>query len=155
MHRYGLRDDQWERIKNFLPGRKGHVGGTAEQPAFRGGRPLSLSGGHPLARPSGAVRRLEEHAQALAKMVRERRLRADLKTLAEDRNNEHMMIDANALIGTLEERGITPVIPPKANQTVQRHTDFDLYRERNLVERYFGNLIRTARISSSAPRIWL
>jgi transposase len=29
MHRYGLRDDQWERIRDFLPGREGHVGGTA------------------------------------------------------------------------------------------------------------------------------
>jgi transposase len=29
MRRYGLRDDQWERIEDFLPGRKGHVGGTA------------------------------------------------------------------------------------------------------------------------------
>ena len=48
--------------------------------------------------------------------------------------------DANALIDTLEQRGITPVIPPKANRTVQRHTDFALYRERNLVERFFGKL---------------
>ena len=29
MRRYGLRDDQWERIEDFLPGREGHVGGTA------------------------------------------------------------------------------------------------------------------------------
>jgi len=29
MRRYGLRDDQWERIKGSLPGREGHVGGTA------------------------------------------------------------------------------------------------------------------------------
>ena len=29
MHRYALRDDQWLRIKDFLPGREGHVGGTA------------------------------------------------------------------------------------------------------------------------------
>jgi len=28
--RYALRDDQWDRIKDFLPGREGHVGGTAE-----------------------------------------------------------------------------------------------------------------------------
>jgi len=27
--RYALRDDQWERIKNLLPGRQGHVGVTA------------------------------------------------------------------------------------------------------------------------------
>ena len=26
MRRYALRDDQWERIKDLLPGREGHVG---------------------------------------------------------------------------------------------------------------------------------
>ena len=29
MRRYALRDDQWDRIKNLLPGRVGHVGVTA------------------------------------------------------------------------------------------------------------------------------
>ena len=29
MRRYALRDDQWERIKDLLPGRPGHVGVTA------------------------------------------------------------------------------------------------------------------------------
>jgi hypothetical protein len=29
MRRYGLRDDRWDRIKDFLPDREGHVGGTA------------------------------------------------------------------------------------------------------------------------------
>lgn len=48
--------------------------------------------------------------------------------------------DADALIETLEERGITPVIPSKANRLVQRQTDFALYRERNLVERFFAKL---------------
>ena len=28
--RYGLRDDQWERIKDWLPGRDGYVGRTAK-----------------------------------------------------------------------------------------------------------------------------
>ena len=28
MERFGLRNDQWARIKNVLPGREGHVGGT-------------------------------------------------------------------------------------------------------------------------------
>ena len=28
--RYALRDDQWERIKDLLPGREGHVGVTAK-----------------------------------------------------------------------------------------------------------------------------
>src|SRR5271169_3035824 len=29
MRRYALRDDQFDRIKDILPGREGHVGGTA------------------------------------------------------------------------------------------------------------------------------
>jgi transposase len=29
MRRYGLRDDQWERIRDLLPGREGTVGVTA------------------------------------------------------------------------------------------------------------------------------
>jgi transposase len=29
MHRHALRDDQWVKIRDFLPGRDGHVGGTA------------------------------------------------------------------------------------------------------------------------------
>lgn len=48
--------------------------------------------------------------------------------------------DSDALVASLEKRGITPVIPPKENRKVQRETDFALYRERNLVERFFGNL---------------
>ena len=30
MERFGLRNDQWDRIKDVLPGREGRVGGTAE-----------------------------------------------------------------------------------------------------------------------------
>jgi hypothetical protein len=29
MNRYALRDDQWERIKDLLPGKPGDVGVTA------------------------------------------------------------------------------------------------------------------------------
>jgi len=29
VRRYGLRDDQWERIEDLLPGREGHVGVTS------------------------------------------------------------------------------------------------------------------------------
>ncbi len=48
--------------------------------------------------------------------------------------------DADALIQALDARGITPVIPPKANRRAPRQTDFALYRERNLVERFFNKL---------------
>ena len=47
--------------------------------------------------------------------------------------------DADRLIQALKARGIKPVIPPKANRLVQRHCDFALYCERNLVEQFFIN----------------
>ena len=31
--RYALREDQWDRIQGLLPGREGHVGGTARDNA--------------------------------------------------------------------------------------------------------------------------
>ena len=42
--------------------------------------------------------------------------------------------------GTLSEREITPVIPPKTNRKIERECDFALYCERNLVERFFNQL---------------
>jgi transposase len=48
--------------------------------------------------------------------------------------------DANALIETLESRKITPVIPSKSNRIEPRDTDYALYRERNLVERFFNTI---------------
>jgi transposase len=48
--------------------------------------------------------------------------------------------DADSLIDMLTRRGITPVIPPRANRKTARACDFALYRERNLVERFFNKL---------------
>jgi transposase len=44
------------------------------------------------------------------------------------------------LVEILEARGIALVITPKANRKRQRTTDFALYRERNLVGRFFCTL---------------
>jgi transposase len=49
--------------------------------------------------------------------------------------------DSDAFIDCLKERAIKPVIPPKSNRKVKRDCDFALYRERNLVERFF-NIIK-------------
>jgi transposase len=49
--------------------------------------------------------------------------------------------DADSYIESLQKRGIQVVIPPKANRKIQRECDFALYRERNLVERFF-NIIK-------------
>lgn len=56
--------------------------------------------------------------------------------------------DADRLVLVLEQRGIKPVIPPKANRIVKRDCDFALYLERNLVERFF-NIIKHFRAIST------
>ena len=45
--------------------------------------------------------------------------------------------DADSFIDRLTARAIKAVIPPKSNRKVKRDCDFALYRERNLVERFF------------------
>lgn len=61
--------------------------------------------------------------------------------------------DSDALVATLKARGITPVIPPKANRREQRETDFALYCERNLVERFFCNLKQYRAISTRYDKL--
>jgi len=46
--------------------------------------------------------------------------------------------DADTFIQSLELRSIEAVIPPKSNRKTKRACDFALYRERNLVERFFN-----------------
>ena len=48
--------------------------------------------------------------------------------------------DADPLISSLEQRDITPVIPPRANRKEPRACDYALYRERNLIERFFNKI---------------
>jgi transposase len=46
--------------------------------------------------------------------------------------------DADHFVESLRLRAIRAVIPPKSNRKVKRECDFALYRERNLVERFFN-----------------
>ena len=61
--------------------------------------------------------------------------------------------DSAALVETLEARGITPVIPPKANRKHPRKTDSALYRERNLVERFFCKIKQYRAISTRYDKL--
>ena len=94
MRRYALRDDQWNRIKDFLPGREGHVGGTARDSRlfveavlfrYRAGVPW---------RDSGVFRRLESRLPALQPVGKSGVFERIFKLLASDPDNEYMMIDA-------------------------------------------------------------
>nr|WP_264813159.1 hypothetical protein [Acetobacter oeni] len=49
-------------------------------------------------------------------------------------------VTRHSLIDKLEEREITPVIPSKRNCRNPRKTSFLLYKNRNILERFFARL---------------
>ena len=48
--------------------------------------------------------------------------------------------DADPLIAQLRDARIAAVIPPRSNRKEKRDCDFTLYKERNLIERFFEKL---------------
>lgn len=93
--RYALRDDQWERIKDMLPGREGHVGVTAKDNRlfveavlyrYRAGIPW-----RDLPERFGDFRVVHTRHSRWAESGVWRRV---LKVLAADADNEYAMIDA-------------------------------------------------------------
>ncbi len=48
--------------------------------------------------------------------------------------------DADWLLKDLNQRGATAVIPPKANRTIQRDYDGEIYKWRHLVENFFAKI---------------
>src|SRR6202162_6193416 len=95
MRRYALRDDQWNRIKDFLPSREGHVGGTAADNRlfveavlfrYRAGVPW-----RDLPERFGGWKIVYQRFNRWAKSGVFERI---FKLLASDHDNEYMMIDA-------------------------------------------------------------
>ena len=124
MRRYALRDDQWDRIKDFLPGREGHVGGTADDNRLfvdALGNPVELMLSPGQAGDLTCAEPLLENSDPAA--------------LIGDK-----AYDADAFIKTLANRQITPVVPSHPRRAIPLPCDFVLYCERNLVERFFNKL---------------
>lgn len=98
MRRYGLRDDQWERIKDFLPGREGHVGGTASDNRlfveavlyrYRAGIPW-----RDLPERFGDWKVTHKRLRRWCESGVFERI---FKALSEDRDNEYMMLDSTII----------------------------------------------------------
>ena len=56
--------------------------------------------------------------------------------------------DADYVVDTIESGGAKAVIPPKSNRKQLRTYDKHLYKERNLVERFFNKLKHFRRIAT-------
>jgi len=56
--------------------------------------------------------------------------------------------DANSLVNTIENQKSMVVIPPKKNRKAQREYDKHVYKERHLIECFFGKIKHYRRIFS-------
>ena len=61
--------------------------------------------------------------------------------------------DADHLCAAIAERGAQIVIPPKRNRKVQRAYDVELYKERNLIERFFNKLKQFRRVATRYDKL--
>src|SRR6188472_729823 len=124
MRRYALRDDQWERIKDFLPGREGHVGGTAADNRlfveavlyrFRAGIPW-----RDLPERFGDWKIVYQRFSRWAKGGVFSRI---FKELASDHDNEYMMIDTTIVRAHQHSAGARKKTARK--QSVPRRTEHE------------------------------
>lgn len=61
--------------------------------------------------------------------------------------------DANAFVDTIEAQGAQAVIPPRGNRLTQRTYDRHLYKDRNLVERFFCRLKQFRRVATRYEKL--
>ena len=61
--------------------------------------------------------------------------------------------DADHLCDKIAESGAQPVIPPKRNRTFKRPYDAELYKERNIIERFFNKLKQFRRVATRYDKL--
>ena len=121
MRRYALRDDQWDRIKDILPGRQGHVGGTAaDNRLFVEAVLFRYRAGVPWRDLPGRFGDWNIVYQRFNRWAKSGVFERILKLLASDHHNEYMMIDATivrahqhsagALKKTARKRSVDPAV---------------------------------------------
>ena len=61
--------------------------------------------------------------------------------------------DSDAFIAEMESKSAKVVIPPKKNRVVHRDYDKDLYKTRNLIERFIGYLKQYHRVATRYDKL--
>ncbi len=61
--------------------------------------------------------------------------------------------DADHLCDRIVEIGSEVVIPPKRNRTFKRPYDAELYKERNIIERFFNKLKQFRRVATRYDKL--
>lgn len=124
MRRYGLHDDEWDRIKDLLPGRLGHVGVTATDNRlfvetvlyrYRTGMPW-----RDLPERFGDWKAVHTRFTRWAKAGVWERV---FKHLAEDADNEYAMIDSTIVRAHQHSAGAKKNWRRRSNRPQQRRIE--------------------------------
>jgi transposase len=126
-----LRDDQWERIKGFVPG------GTRGKRGPRTNNRRFLDALLWMARSGGRWRDLPERL-------------GDYRSV---KRRYYRWIEMGVLDDKIVEMQATVVIPPKRNRKDQRSYDAELYKERNIIERFFNKLKQFRRVATRYDKL--
>ncbi len=133
MRHIGLRDDEWDRIKELLPGRKGSVGVTAvDNRLFVEAVLYHYRIGVPW-------RDLPERFGDWKNV--HRRFSRWAKSGVWERMFQHLAADVDErVLKPLAAAGKAAVIPPRSHRSCPRAFDRHDYRERHLIENFFGKI---------------
>jgi len=61
--------------------------------------------------------------------------------------------DADHLVDQIAQTGAQIVIPPKRNRKIQRPYDTELYKQRNIIERFFNKLKHFRRVATRYDKL--
>ena len=130
MQRFGLRDDQWERIKDFLPGQEGHVGGNAaDNRLFVDAVLYRYRTGIPWRDLPARFGEWNIVYQRFNRWAKSSVFQGIFKLLASDADNEYMMIDASIVRAHQHSAGARKK-RPASHRPVARRTDDEDSRAR-------------------------
>jgi transposase len=130
MERFGLRDDQWERIKDFLPGREGHVGGNAaDNRLFVNAVLYRYRTGIPWRDLPARFGDWKIVHQRFGRWAESGVFERIFKLLASDHDNEYMMIDATIVRAHQHSAGARKK-RPASDRPIARRTDYQNSRTR-------------------------
>lgn len=147
MVRYWLRDDQFERIAALLPGKSGDPGRTGRDNRLFVEAVLWIARtGSPWRDRPTEFGLWNSVYQRFARCSRQGVWHRLFSELARD-------ADFEEVFDHLTTAGIEVVIPPRSNRLVQRPFDEHLYKNRNLVERFFCRIKHFRRIATRYDKL--